>query len=187
MVMEGPLVLLPPVCGAGGPGGKALPKPCVTPCADPRSGGNEGSLALEAKELHRGRLIDHIGLVVADLEASRRFYRAILGALGIPLGGDGPDDFWADELFVSSIRSGSAAGRLTGRHHIAFQATDRSMVERFHAAGLAAGGADNGAPGERPYHSGYYAAFLLDPNGNNIEAVHHGPAHRSAASVKITF
>ncbi|TIT57433.1 MAG: VOC family protein, partial [Mesorhizobium sp.] len=64
---------------------------------------------------------------------------------------------------------------------------DHAMVDAFHKAGLAAGGTDNGAPGERPYHPGYYAAFVLDPDGNNIEAVHHGPANRSAASVKITF
>ena len=55
------------------------------------------------------------------------------------------------------------------------------MVDAFYRAGLEAGGTDNGAPGERPYHPGYYAAFLLDPDGNNIEAVHHGPASRSAA------
>lgn len=61
------------------------------------------------------------------------------------------------------------------------------MVEDFYKAGLANGGKDNGAPGERPYHPGYYAAFLLDPDGNNIEAVFHGPARRSAASVKLTF
>lgn len=61
------------------------------------------------------------------------------------------------------------------------------MVDAFYKAGLEAGGTDNGAPGERSYHPGYYAAFLLDPDGNNIEAVHHGPANRSAASVKITF
>ena len=69
--------------------------------------------------------------------------------------------------------------------HLAFQAPDRAAVERFHAAGLAAGGRDNGAPGERGYHPGYYAAFLLDPDGNNIEAVHHGPATRSAPFVEI--
>jgi hypothetical protein len=61
------------------------------------------------------------------------------------------------------------------------------MVEAFHVAGLAGGGRDNGAPGLRPYHPDYYAAFLLDPDGNNIEAVFHGPARRSAASVRITF
>ncbi|TGV98974.1 VOC family protein, partial [Mesorhizobium sp. M2D.F.Ca.ET.145.01.1.1] len=83
--------------------------------------------------------------------------------------------------------SRAAQGKLTGRHHLAFQARDHAMVDDFHKAGLAAGGTDNGAPGERPYHPGYYAAFVLDPDGNNIEAVHHGPANRSAASVKITF
>ena len=60
------------------------------------------------------------------------------------------------------------------------------MVDRFYREALAAGGRDNGAPGERPYHPGYYAAFVLDPDGNNIEAVHHGPANRSAGSVKIS-
>lgn len=60
-------------------------------------------------------------------------------------------------------------------------------MDAFHKAGLAAGGKDNGAPGERPLHPGYYAAFLLDPDGNNIEAVYHGEARRSADSVKITF
>ena len=69
----------------------------------------------------------------------------------------------------------------------AFQAGDRAMVEAFYQAGLAAGGRDNGAPGERPYHPGYYAAFLLDPDGNNIEAVYHGEARRSAPSVEIAF
>lgn len=142
---------------------------------------------METQELHRGRLIDHIQLVVRDLPASRRFYEAVLRALDVPIGGVGEDYFWADELFVSSADSQAALGQLTGRHHLAFQAKDRAMVDAFHKAGLAGGGKDNGAPGERSYHPGYYAAFLLDPDGNNIEAVHHGPATRSAASVKITF
>lgn len=142
---------------------------------------------METSELHRGRLIDHIQLVVSDLERSRKFYTAVLGALGIPLGGEGPGFFWFDELFVSSLDSPASGGALTGRTHLAFQAADRATVERFYRAGLEAGGRDHGAPGERPYHPGYYAAFLLDPDGNNIEAVHHGPANRSAASVKITF
>jgi catechol 2,3-dioxygenase-like lactoylglutathione lyase family enzyme len=142
---------------------------------------------MEAQELHRGRLIDHIQLVVRDLDASRRFYTAVLDALGIPVGGDEKDFFWADELFVSTADSQAALGKLTGRHHLAFQAADRATVDAFHAAGLAAGGQDNGGPGERPYHPGYYAAFLLDPDGNNIEAVYHGEHRRSAPSVKITF
>ncbi|WP_292595695.1 VOC family protein, partial [Mesorhizobium sp.] len=127
-------------------------------------------------------------LVVSDLKASRRFYEAIFKVLDVPIGGSAEDHFWADELFVSSIDSRAASGQLTGRHHLAFQARDRDMVDAFYRAGLDAGGVDNGAPGERQhYHPGYYAAFLLDPDGNNIEAVFHGPANRSAASVQITF
>ena len=142
---------------------------------------------MDTQELHRGRAIDHIQLVVADLAASRRFYDAVFGVLGIPLGGSAESYFWFDELFVSSADSAAADGRLTGRHHIAFQAKDRATVDAFHEAGLKAGGKDNGAPGERQYHPGYYAAFLLDPDGNNIEAVFHGEAKRSAPSVKINF
>ncbi len=142
---------------------------------------------METMELHRGRLIDHIQLVVADIEASRRFYRAVFEALAIPMGAEAEDHFWADELFVSTADSAAAHGRLTGRTHLAFQASDRDSVARFHETGLGAGGTDNGPPGERPYHPGYYAAFLLDPDGNNIEAVFHGEAERSAESVKISF
>lgn len=138
-------------------------------------------------ELYRGRLIDHIQLVVRDLQASRRFYGALFEVLGIPIGGEAQDYFWADELFVSSVDSRAALGVLTGRHHLAFQAKDRAMVDAFYQAGLAAGGKDNGAPGERRYHPGYYACFLLDPDGNNIEAVFHGEANRSAAAVEISF
>ena len=142
---------------------------------------------MQTQELHRGRLIDHIQLVVSDIEASRRFYKAIFEVLDIPMAGEASDYFWADELFVSTADNKAAQGELTGRHHLAFQAADRATVERFHKAGLQHGGTDNGAPGERHYHPGYYAAFLLDPDGNNIEAVFHGPATRSAASVKVTF
>lgn len=143
---------------------------------------------METHELHRGRLIDHIQLVVKDLAASRRFYEAVLDVLGIPISGEGDGYFWADELVVSSPGSDAARGVLTGRHHFAFQAKDRATVEAFHKAGIAHGGADNGAPGLRQhYHPDYYAAFLLDPDGNNIEAAYHGAANRSAASVHITF
>ena len=142
---------------------------------------------MEAMELHRGRLFDHVQLVVADLAASRRFYDALFEVLGIPIGGEGESHFWYDELFVSTPDGPEAAGKLTGRHHLAFQAKDRAAVDAFHKAALAAGGRDNGKPGERPYHPGYYAAFVLDPDGNNIEAVYHGEHTRSAASVKVTF
>jgi catechol 2,3-dioxygenase-like lactoylglutathione lyase family enzyme len=122
-------------------------------------------------EFHRGRLFDHVHLKVRDLEASKRFYRAVLEAVGVPFGGERPGAFWADELYVSQEPESAR----TARMHLAFQAADHETVQRFHAAGLAAGGRDHGAPGERSYHPGYYAAFLLDPDGNRVEAVCHRP------------
>src|SRR5688500_4488146 len=142
---------------------------------------------METQELHRGRLIDHIQLVVRDLPASQAFYTAVFEVLKVPIAGTGADYFWADELFISTKESEAAQGALTGRHHLAFQAQDRAMVDAFYKAALASGGKDNGAPGERPYHPSYYAAFVLDPDGNNIEADFHGEANRSAASVMVTF
>jgi catechol 2,3-dioxygenase-like lactoylglutathione lyase family enzyme len=143
---------------------------------------------MPTQELHRGRLIDHIQLVVQDLPASKRFYSAVFNALDIPIGDDTEDHFWADELFISNKASPAAQGATTGRMHFAFQAKNRETVDRFHSVALAAGGKDNGKPGERPsYHPGYYAAFVLDPDGNNVEVVFHGPAKKSAESVKITF
>jgi catechol 2,3-dioxygenase-like lactoylglutathione lyase family enzyme len=142
---------------------------------------------MEINELHRGRLIDHLQLVVADIDASKRFYASILQALGLSLGGEGEGYFWTDELFVSNKESKAAQGKLTGPTHFAFQAPDQASVTAFYEAGLAAGGKDNGAPGSRAYHPGYFAAFLLDPDGNNVEAVFHGPAKRSAPSVVLTF
>ena len=132
-------------------------------------------------EFHRGRLVDHVGLQVRELEASKRFYQAVLSAIGLQdalVEGDG--NFYVDELFVE------VANGQVSRVHLAFQAPDREAVQAFHRAALAAGGRDNGAPGERPYHPGYYAAFVLDPDGNNVEAVYHGPAQRSAQSVIVT-
>ncbi|HVL35498.1 MAG TPA: VOC family protein [Burkholderiales bacterium] len=142
---------------------------------------------MEIHELHRGRLIDHLQLVVRDLQRSQVFYGAVLDALEIPMAGAGDGYFWADELVVSTPQSAAAQGELTGRHHLAFQARDRAMVDAFYRAALAHGGRDNGAPGVRPYHPAYYAAFVLDPDGNNIEAVYHGEAKRSAPSVHIAF
>ncbi len=130
-------------------------------------------------EYYPGRLMDHVHLRVSDLEASKRFYRAVLEAVGRQLTWEGDDAFSADELFVS------ADGAPTSGVHIAFQAADRETVQRFHEAALAAGGRDNGSPGERKYHAGYYAAYALDPDGNNIEAVFHGPVKRSAPSVVV--
>jgi catechol 2,3-dioxygenase-like lactoylglutathione lyase family enzyme len=112
-----------------------------------------------------------------DLDASRAFYSAALAAFGYRLvydsaeslgfgRGDGGDD---DEPFA--VRLGEPPGVPT---HIAFTATSRAQVDEFHAAALAAGGRDNGPPGDRPYGETYYAAFVLDPDGHNIEAVFHG-------------
>jgi len=137
-----------------------------------------------ASAYHVGRLIDHVHLKVRDLAASRAFYDAAFGALGLPLTEGGPEYFYADEFFVSAAKPPQEP--LTSGLHLAFQAADRAAVQRFHAAVLAAGGRDNGAPGERSYHPGYYGAFALDPDGNNVEAVFHGPTERSAPSVVIT-
>jgi catechol 2,3-dioxygenase-like lactoylglutathione lyase family enzyme len=142
---------------------------------------------MEVQELHRGRLIDHLQLVVKDFDASKRFYQAVLKTLDIPEGGEGEGFWWADEFVISSKDSPAAQGHLTGATHFAFQAKSREQVQAFFKAALASGGRDNGAPGERPYHPGYYAAFVIDPDGNNVEAVYHGPAKYSASSVKITF
>ncbi len=131
-------------------------------------------------EFHQGRLLDHVHLRVRDLEASKRFYRAVLEAVGRGLTWESESAFSADELFVSDD------GEPTTGLHLAFQAADRDAVARFHEAALAAGGTDNGRPGERNYHPGYYAAYAFDPDGNNVEAVFHGPATRSADSVVVT-
>ena len=128
---------------------------------------------------HLGRLIDHIHLRVADLETSRAFYRAVLSAVGRSFTSESASHFACDELWVDK------ADGPVSRVHLAFQAEDRHAVAAFHAAAVAHGGIDNGAPGERDYHPGYYAAFALDPDGNNIEAVFHGPAARSADSVVV--
>src|SRR5262245_53255003 len=87
-----------------------------------RSRATRGTMArMETQKIYRGRLIDHIQLVVRDLGASKQFYRAVLEVLGIPLGGEvGDDYFWFDELFVSSVTSRASAGELTGRTHLAF-------------------------------------------------------------------
>ena len=121
--------------------------------------------------------LDHVGLDVRDYEASKRFYEQALAPLGMTLlmepvpevggfGGDFPF-FW-----IAKRDRGPQTGV-----HVAFAAKDREMVDAFHAAALAAGGTDNGGPGVREiYHPNYYGAFVLDPDGNNVEAVCHKPA-----------
>lgn len=128
----------------------------------------------------RGRLIDHCHIVVRDLDAAKRFYKTVLAVVqpDMPIN-ESERHLQADELYISQ-------GEPLSHIHLAFQAANHEVVQRFHAAGLEAGGRDNGGPGERPYHPGYYGAFLYDPDGNNIEAVFHGEAVRSAEAVVIT-
>ena len=114
-------------------------------------------------------MYDHIGLRVRDLAASQRFYRAVGEALGLvadsSASGFGPPG--QPMLWLHEQRDGGASGV-----HLAFATDRREAVDRFHRAGLAAGGHDHGAPGLRPdYGAHYYAAFLIDPDGNNVEAV----------------
>jgi catechol 2,3-dioxygenase-like lactoylglutathione lyase family enzyme len=127
-------------------------------------------------------MIDHIGYAVKDFAKSRHFYERALAPLGITLqmevtaeqtgagahagfGSDGRAYFWIGDQ-----------GRVGGSTHIAFAADSRAKVDAFYKAALGAGGKDNGAPGPRPhYHENYYGAFVLDPDGNNIEAVCHKP------------
>lgn len=131
-----------------------------------------------------GRVVDHLSLFTADYDASRRFYRAIFEALGhADAIEEGPHHLNLDEFYVGPSGEG---GPVTTGVHLCFQAADRAAVRAFHAAGLAAGGRDHGAPGERAYHPGYYAAFLLDPDGNNIEAkVDERVTARSSAVVTV--
>lgn len=121
-------------------------------------------------------VIDHVGLRVSDFDRSRAFYIAALGALGIRLladfevGRERHAGFGTDKpTFWISDGLGVRAGT-----HVAFTASSRAEVEAFYAVGLSTGGRDNGAPGLRAhYHPNYYAAFVLDPDGHNLEAVCH--------------
>lgn len=131
-------------------------------------------------EYHRGRLIDHVHLRAHDLAASKRFYRAVMQSLGKAEAIQEADDHFAiDELWIDK------ADGPVSHVHLAFRARDQAEVKAFYEAALAAGGTDNGAPGERKYHPGYYGAFVIDPDGNNIEAVYHGPFIASAESVVL--
>ncbi|NDV02304.1 VOC family protein [Pseudoroseicyclus tamaricis] len=129
------------------------------------------------------RLIDHLDIRVSDFDAAGPFYRAVFGALGLGAEVDEGEDYLAlDELYISRADPGAPPSHM----HLCFQAGSRESVAAFHAAGLAAGGRDNGGPGLRDYHPGYYAAFLLDSDGNNIEAkVDERVTARSADAVHL--
>ncbi|MBV8535107.1 MAG: VOC family protein [Alphaproteobacteria bacterium] len=129
-------------------------------------------------------MLDHIGIDVSDLARSKAFYRAALAPLGYRLTKEVPQRRVAG--FGAPQRPGTlidpagdfwiVQGPPTPAVHVAFNAASRAEVDAFHAAALAAGGRDNGPPGLRPqYHANYYGAFVLDPDGYNIEAVCHMP------------
>ena len=128
-------------------------------------------------------MLDHIGLSVADMDRSKAFYEAALRPLGLGVvmevtaaqtGGDSHAGFGAEGKPFFWIGTGA---KPKGGTHVAFTARDRAGVDAFYRAALSACGRDNGAPGPRPhYHPNYYGAFVLDPDGNNIEAVCHRPA-----------
>jgi catechol 2,3-dioxygenase-like lactoylglutathione lyase family enzyme len=115
-------------------------------------------------------VIDHLWIRVRDLEASKRFYRSVATVVGItPRERPGRLQLVCDSGTFSFL-----ADTPTENLHLAIGVDDRQTVRRFHHAALAADGRDNGTPGERPqYHPGYYGAYVLDPDGNNLEAVCH--------------
>jgi catechol 2,3-dioxygenase-like lactoylglutathione lyase family enzyme len=122
-------------------------------------------------------MLDHVGLEVSDLDASREFFSQALEPLGVAPIMDVRDvacgfgDAAKPWFWVAARGHGVSTAV-----HVAFEAPDRATVDRFHEAALAAGGRDNGAPGKRElYHPEYYGAFVLDPDGNNVEAVCHRP------------
>jgi catechol 2,3-dioxygenase-like lactoylglutathione lyase family enzyme len=128
-------------------------------------------------------MIDHIGFPVGDIARAKSFYQTALAPLGIGVvlevtpeqsGGEAHVGFGAAGKPFFWIATG---GAMRGRLHVAFSAPSRDVVDAFYNAALEAGGADNGGPGVRPYyHPNYYGAFVLDPDGHNVEAVCHAPA-----------
>jgi catechol 2,3-dioxygenase-like lactoylglutathione lyase family enzyme len=132
------------------------------------------------------QLLDHVSITVSGLDAARPFYDAVMQALGAAKVYDRPDALGYGErcrpgstqhTYLSVFAVGAPPDATSGaRRHWCFKAPSRAAVDAFHAAGLARGGRDEGAPGLRPhYHPQYYAAFLLDPDGNRLEAVCHEP------------
>jgi catechol 2,3-dioxygenase-like lactoylglutathione lyase family enzyme len=130
-------------------------------------------------------VIDHVGIRVSDLPTSRGMYEAALAELGFVVLGEGEFEGDAyvlfgrgtsDDFALHAVGTKPGRDRVTTGAHIAFRAPDTASVERWHAAAIDNGGVDNGAPGIRPEYSGrYHAAFVLDADGNNVEAVFHTP------------
>jgi catechol 2,3-dioxygenase-like lactoylglutathione lyase family enzyme len=133
--------------------------------------GNSVEAVFHGRPRSPGTNIDHVWLRVADLEASTRFYATLAPVVGARIDTAGR---WGVGVVGDDRSLTLLAGEPTEHAHIAFSAGDQATVEEFHRTLLAAGYRDNGGPGERPiYHPGYYGAFVLDPDGNNIEAVFH--------------
>jgi len=130
-------------------------------------------------------IIDHVGIRVGDLPASRRLYEAALAELGFSVLGEGEFEGDAyvlfgrsgsDDFSLHTVGAKPGRDRVTTGAHIAFSASSADAVTRWHEAAVRHGGIDNGPPGPRPEYSGhYFAAFVLDPDGNNVEAVFHSP------------
>ncbi len=121
--------------------------------------------------LRQGGNVDHLWIRVADLEASRRFYETIAEHAGFGVKDVGPERV---QLVGPTGSFSVVAGEPTENVHLAFPAAENAAVDAFHRAALAAGYRDNGPPGERSiYHRGYYGAYVLDPDGNNVEVVNH--------------
>jgi catechol 2,3-dioxygenase-like lactoylglutathione lyase family enzyme len=135
--------------------------------------GNSVEAVYHGSPREGGEVIDHLWIRVGDLEAAKRFYATIAPIVGIRIVGERPERFHiaSEHRSAAFVHDG---GDSTQNVHLAFPVPDNATVEHFHRAALAAGYRDNGPPGERPvYHAGYYGAFVLDPDGNNVEAVSH--------------
>jgi catechol 2,3-dioxygenase-like lactoylglutathione lyase family enzyme len=130
-------------------------------------------------------VIDHVGIRVSDLHASRRMYEVALAELGFSVLGEGEFEGDAyvlfgrngsDDFSLHTVGGEPGRDRVTTGAHVAFSAPNADAVKRWHAAAIRHGGTDNGPPGLRPEYTGqYFAAFVLDPDGNNVEAVFHTP------------
>lgn len=142
-------------------------------------------------------MLDHVSIRVTDYDRSKRFYQAALAPLGYELAMERSEgagfrrghipDFWVKQGAPMSAAEHAEPHELAGcggaAVHLAFAAADRASVDAFHRAAMAAGGRDNGAPGLRPeYHVNYYGAFVLDPDGYNVEAVCHGSSDGAPAT-----
>lgn len=128
---------------------------------------------------YRGRLFDHIRLNVRDIKKSRDFYRSVTESLGLTITAEEQDHFYIDEL---GVFQGEGSFH---KVHFAFQAQNPAAVKRFHETALMLGGKCNGEPAERKTTKSYFSAFVLDPDGNNLEVIYHGPIMRSAPHIEV--